>query len=111
MLKAVDDVVMEQEDSASRHGEMTSWDINDIKLPQVCACVLEMYPVLTSHLHFTADLKCFVSYLCLIAFILFVTSRYGTVFYWKARKYWADIEISMHFSLNVLLEELLTHEK
>ncbi|KGL90940.1 Chorion-specific transcription factor GCMa [Charadrius vociferus] len=34
MLKGVDDVVMEQEDSASRHGEMTSWDINDIKLPQ-----------------------------------------------------------------------------
>ncbi|NXP11778.1 GCM1 factor, partial [Thinocorus orbignyianus] len=34
MLKSADDVVMEQEDSASRHGEMTSWDINDIKLPQ-----------------------------------------------------------------------------
>ncbi|XP_074905955.1 chorion-specific transcription factor GCMa [Buteo buteo] len=34
MLKGTDDVVMEQEDSASRHGEMTSWDINDIKLPQ-----------------------------------------------------------------------------
>ncbi|NXL93761.1 GCM1 factor, partial [Alectura lathami] len=34
MLKAVDSVVMEQEDSASRNGEMTSWDINDIKLPQ-----------------------------------------------------------------------------
>ncbi|KAM6207441.1 chorion-specific transcription factor GCMa [Sarcoramphus papa] len=34
MLKGADDVVMEQEDSASRHGEMTSWDINDIKLPQ-----------------------------------------------------------------------------
>ncbi|KFP55854.1 Chorion-specific transcription factor GCMa, partial [Cathartes aura] len=33
MLKGADDVVMEQ-DSASRHGEMTSWDINDIKLPQ-----------------------------------------------------------------------------
>ncbi|NWI56093.1 GCM1 factor, partial [Calyptomena viridis] len=34
MLKGVDDAVMEQKDSASRHGEMTSWDINDIKLPQ-----------------------------------------------------------------------------
>ncbi|CAN8204726.1 unnamed protein product [Coccothraustes coccothraustes] len=34
MLKGADDSVMEQEDSASRHGEMTSWDINDIKLPQ-----------------------------------------------------------------------------
>ncbi|KFV17687.1 Chorion-specific transcription factor GCMa [Tauraco erythrolophus] len=34
MLKGADDVVMEQEDSASRHGEMTSWDINDLKLPQ-----------------------------------------------------------------------------
>ncbi|KFQ94109.1 Chorion-specific transcription factor GCMa [Nipponia nippon] len=34
MLKGADDVVMEQEDSASRHGEITSWDINDIKLPQ-----------------------------------------------------------------------------
>ncbi|KFO04219.1 Chorion-specific transcription factor GCMa [Balearica regulorum gibbericeps] len=34
MLKGADDVVMEQEDSASQRGEMTSWDINDIKLPQ-----------------------------------------------------------------------------
>ncbi|XP_061845189.1 chorion-specific transcription factor GCMa [Colius striatus] len=34
MLKGADDVVMEQQGSASRHGEMTSWDINDIKLPQ-----------------------------------------------------------------------------
>ncbi|XP_071306866.1 chorion-specific transcription factor GCMa [Agelaius tricolor] len=34
MLKSADDSVMEQEDSASQHGEMTSWDINDIKLPQ-----------------------------------------------------------------------------
>ncbi|NXF08526.1 GCM1 factor, partial [Smithornis capensis] len=34
MLKGVDDAVMKQKDSASRHGEMTSWDINDIKLPQ-----------------------------------------------------------------------------
>ncbi|NXE75686.1 GCM1 factor, partial [Cochlearius cochlearius] len=34
MLKGADDVVMEQEDSSSRHGEMTTWDINDIKLPQ-----------------------------------------------------------------------------
>ncbi|NWX17551.1 GCM1 factor, partial [Aegotheles bennettii] len=34
MLKGADDVVMEQEDFASRHGGMTSWDINDIKLPQ-----------------------------------------------------------------------------
>ncbi|KAM4678820.1 chorion-specific transcription factor GCMa [Amazona ochrocephala] len=34
MLKGADDVVMEHEDSASRHGEMTSWDINDIQLPQ-----------------------------------------------------------------------------
>ncbi|NXF35574.1 GCM1 factor, partial [Nyctibius bracteatus] len=34
MLKGADYVVVEQEDSASRHGEMTSWDINDIKLPQ-----------------------------------------------------------------------------
>ncbi|NXT84143.1 GCM1 factor, partial [Zapornia atra] len=34
MLQGADDVVMEQEDSASRHGEITSWDINDVKLPQ-----------------------------------------------------------------------------
>ncbi|NWT51467.1 GCM1 factor, partial [Erythrocercus mccallii] len=34
MLKRADDSVTEQEDSAFRHGEMTSWDINDIKLPQ-----------------------------------------------------------------------------
>ncbi|XP_074720814.1 chorion-specific transcription factor GCMa [Strix uralensis] len=34
MLKGADDVVTEQEDSASRHGEVMSWDINDIKLPQ-----------------------------------------------------------------------------
>ncbi|NXP65805.1 GCM1 factor, partial [Chloropsis cyanopogon] len=34
MLKGADDSVMEQEDSASRHGETMSWDINDIKLPQ-----------------------------------------------------------------------------
>ncbi|NXC09315.1 GCM1 factor, partial [Orthonyx spaldingii] len=34
MLKGADDSVLEQEGSASRHGEMTSWDINDIKLPQ-----------------------------------------------------------------------------
>ncbi|NXR67989.1 GCM1 factor, partial [Rhadina sibilatrix] len=34
MLKRADDSVMEQEDSAFRHGEITSWDINDIKLPQ-----------------------------------------------------------------------------
>ncbi|NXY03727.1 GCM1 factor, partial [Pteruthius melanotis] len=34
MLEGADDSVMEQEDSASQHGEMTSWDINDIKLPQ-----------------------------------------------------------------------------
>ncbi|NXV01722.1 GCM1 factor, partial [Cettia cetti] len=34
MLKRADDSVMEQEDSAFRHGEMRSWDINDIKLPQ-----------------------------------------------------------------------------
>ncbi|KAM6280419.1 chorion-specific transcription factor GCMa [Porphyrio hochstetteri] len=34
MLQGADEVVMEQEDSASRHGEITSWDINDIKLPQ-----------------------------------------------------------------------------
>ncbi|NXR49729.1 GCM1 factor, partial [Hippolais icterina] len=34
MLKGADDSVMEQEDSASQHVEMTSWDINDIKLPQ-----------------------------------------------------------------------------
>ncbi|XP_054485645.2 chorion-specific transcription factor GCMa [Agelaius phoeniceus] len=34
MLKSADDSVMEQEDSASQHGEMMSWDINDIKLPQ-----------------------------------------------------------------------------
>ncbi|NXR12715.1 GCM1 factor, partial [Semnornis frantzii] len=34
MLQSADDVVMEQEDSASQHGETTSWDINDIKLPQ-----------------------------------------------------------------------------
>ncbi|NXE63237.1 GCM1 factor, partial [Calcarius ornatus] len=34
MLKGADDSVMEQEDPASQHGEMTSWDINDIKLPQ-----------------------------------------------------------------------------
>ncbi|NXY20364.1 GCM1 factor, partial [Atrichornis clamosus] len=34
MLKGADDFFMEQEDSASRHGEVTSWDINDIQLPQ-----------------------------------------------------------------------------
>ncbi|XP_063245440.1 chorion-specific transcription factor GCMa isoform X3 [Prinia subflava] len=34
MLKGAHDFVMEQEDSASQHGEMMSWDINDIKLPQ-----------------------------------------------------------------------------
>ncbi|NXU66952.1 GCM1 factor, partial [Horornis vulcanius] len=34
MLKRADDSVMEQEDSAFQHGEMTSWDINDIKLPE-----------------------------------------------------------------------------
>lgn len=51
MLKGADDSVMEQEDSASRHGEMMSWDINDIKLPQVCVCALAIYFVLTSHLH------------------------------------------------------------
>ncbi|XP_019393075.1 PREDICTED: chorion-specific transcription factor GCMa [Crocodylus porosus] len=34
MLKAPDDIIMEQEDSASQNGETTSWDINDIKLPQ-----------------------------------------------------------------------------
>ncbi|XP_067150703.1 chorion-specific transcription factor GCMa [Apteryx mantelli] len=34
MLKGADDVVMKQEDSASRNGETASWDINDIKLPQ-----------------------------------------------------------------------------
>ncbi|NXG24967.1 GCM1 factor, partial [Grallaria varia] len=34
MLKGADEAAMEQEDSASQHGEMTSWDINDIKLPQ-----------------------------------------------------------------------------
>lgn len=51
MLKGADDSAMEQEDSASQHGEMTSWDINDIKLPQVRACAIEIYLVLTSHLH------------------------------------------------------------
>ncbi|NXG08890.1 GCM1 factor, partial [Sakesphorus luctuosus] len=34
MLKGADEAVMEQEDTASQHGELTSWDINDIKLPQ-----------------------------------------------------------------------------
>ncbi|NWV34793.1 GCM1 factor, partial [Grantiella picta] len=34
MLKGAHDSAMEQEDSGSQHGEMTSWDINDIKLPQ-----------------------------------------------------------------------------
>ncbi|NXN87708.1 GCM1 factor, partial [Bombycilla garrulus] len=34
MLKGADDFVTEKEDSASRHREMMSWDINDIKLPQ-----------------------------------------------------------------------------
>ncbi|NWQ68828.1 GCM1 factor, partial [Neopipo cinnamomea] len=34
MLKGADEAVVEQEDSASQHGEMTSWDINDIKLPE-----------------------------------------------------------------------------
>ncbi|NXQ23931.1 GCM1 factor, partial [Alaudala cheleensis] len=34
MLKGADDCAMEEEDSASRHGEMTNWDINDNKLPQ-----------------------------------------------------------------------------
>ncbi|NWI86875.1 GCM1 factor, partial [Pitta sordida] len=34
MLKGTDDAAMEQKDFASTHGEITSWDINDIKLPQ-----------------------------------------------------------------------------
>ncbi|NWS65764.1 GCM1 factor, partial [Crotophaga sulcirostris] len=34
MLNGADDAVMEREDSTSLHGKMTSWDINDIKLPQ-----------------------------------------------------------------------------
>ncbi|XP_014724950.1 PREDICTED: chorion-specific transcription factor GCMa [Sturnus vulgaris] len=34
MLRGADDSIMEHEDSPSQHGEMTSWDINDIKLPQ-----------------------------------------------------------------------------
>ncbi|NWU37213.1 GCM1 factor, partial [Hylia prasina] len=34
MLKCADGSVMEHEHSAFQHGEMTSWDINDIKLPQ-----------------------------------------------------------------------------
>uniref|UniRef100_A0A8D0G7D2 Glial cells missing transcription factor 1 n=1 Tax=Sphenodon punctatus TaxID=8508 RepID=A0A8D0G7D2_SPHPU len=34
MLKAVDDAIIDQKDPASRNGEVTSWDINDIKLPQ-----------------------------------------------------------------------------
>ncbi|XP_010213244.1 PREDICTED: chorion-specific transcription factor GCMa [Tinamus guttatus] len=34
MLKGADNVVMEQEDSASQNGGMANWDINDIKLPQ-----------------------------------------------------------------------------
>ncbi|XP_027579871.1 chorion-specific transcription factor GCMa [Pipra filicauda] len=34
MLKGADEAAVEQENSASQHGEMTSWDINDIKLPQ-----------------------------------------------------------------------------
>lgn len=51
MLKGADDSVMEQEDSASRHGEMTSWDINDIKLPQVRIWILEIHLILTSHLY------------------------------------------------------------
>ncbi|NWS81517.1 GCM1 factor, partial [Toxostoma redivivum] len=34
MLKGADDSIVEHEDSASQHGEMMSWDINDIKLPQ-----------------------------------------------------------------------------
>ncbi|OXB63186.1 hypothetical protein ASZ78_016247 [Callipepla squamata] len=34
MLKAADNFATKQEDSASQNGEMTSWDINDIKLPQ-----------------------------------------------------------------------------
>ncbi|XP_021246925.1 chorion-specific transcription factor GCMa [Numida meleagris] len=34
MLKAADNVAMKQEDSASQNEEISSWDINDIKLPQ-----------------------------------------------------------------------------
>ncbi|NWS29129.1 GCM1 factor, partial [Polioptila caerulea] len=34
MLKGRNDSLMEQEDSASQYGELMSWDINDIKLPQ-----------------------------------------------------------------------------
>ncbi|NXC33266.1 GCM1 factor, partial [Campylorhamphus procurvoides] len=34
MLEGADEAVIQQENSASQHGEMTSWDINDIKLPQ-----------------------------------------------------------------------------
>lgn len=75
MLKAADSVAMKQEDSASRNGEMTSWDINDIKLPQVCVCILEIYPNLISLLHYKT-----LFLLCLIAFMLFVTLSYRTLF-------------------------------
>ncbi|XP_062981546.1 chorion-specific transcription factor GCMa [Elgaria multicarinata webbii] len=34
MLRAAEDVSIEQEDLASQHGELVSWDINDIKLPK-----------------------------------------------------------------------------
>ncbi|XP_075301142.1 chorion-specific transcription factor GCMa [Opisthocomus hoazin] len=34
MLQGAYDVVMEQEDSVAQHEEMTSWDINDTRLPQ-----------------------------------------------------------------------------
>lgn len=80
MLRAADNVVMEQEGSASQNGEMTSWDINDIKLPQVRVCVLEIYPVLMSLLHFKNNLKLSLFPLHLITFMLFTTLSYGTLF-------------------------------
>lgn len=110
MLKGADNVVMEQEDSASQHGEMRSWDINDIKLPQVRVCVLEIYPVLISLLHFTTDLKCCLSHLCHIAFILFATMSYGC-YAEKLENIEQNIEMSMYFFLNILLKDLLIREK
>lgn len=81
MLKAADSVAMRQEDSASRNGEMTSWDINDIKLPQVCVCILEIYPNLISLLHYKT-LFYASSHLCSLS-----PWAIGHCFAWRAREY------------------------
>lgn len=83
MLKAADNVAMKQEDSASQNGEMTSWDINDIKLPQVCVCILEIYPILIGLLHFRTLSFIYASlHLCSLS-----PWAIGLRFAWRAREY------------------------